>query len=142
MVIVCLLPSYIKKSCCRYLAALGKTRTAQIQRDARIGEAESRRDAGMKEAVANQERLKVRFENDTEIAKAKRDYEVKKADYDIEVSFNLYQLCNSFIAACRSNTSYCNRLSVAILISSVFPINLFCSLVENCIGCHRHFVNF
>ncbi|CAK8679976.1 flotillin-1-like [Clavelina lepadiformis] len=68
-----------------YLAALGKTRTAQVHRDAKIGEAESRRDAGIKEAIANQERLKVRYENDTEIAKAKRDYELKKAAYDIEV---------------------------------------------------------
>ena len=70
---------------CSYLAALGKTKTAQIHRDAKIGEAESKRDAGIKEAIANQERLKVRFENDTEIAKAKRDYELKKAAYDIEV---------------------------------------------------------
>ena len=69
----------------RYLAALGKTRTAQIHRDARIGEAESKRDAGIKEAIANQERLKVRYENDTEIAKAKRDFELKQAAYDIEV---------------------------------------------------------
>ena len=68
-----------------YLAALGKTRTAQVHRDARIGEAESKRDAGIKEAIANQERLKVKFENDTKIAEAKRDYELKKAAYDMEV---------------------------------------------------------
>ena len=68
-----------------YLAALGKTRTAQVHRDARIGEAESKRDAGIKEAIANQERLKVRYENDTKIAESKRDYELKKAAYDIEV---------------------------------------------------------
>ncbi|XP_002123705.2 flotillin-1-like [Ciona intestinalis] len=68
-----------------YLAALGQTRTAQVQRDAKIGEAESRRDAGIKEAIANQDRMKVRYENDTEIAKAKRDYDLKKAAYDIEV---------------------------------------------------------
>ena len=56
-----------------------------MQRDARIGEAISRRDAGIKEAIADQERLKVRYENDSEIAKAKRDFELKKAAYDMEV---------------------------------------------------------
>ena len=70
----------------RYLAALGKSRIAQVHRDAKIGEAKAKRDAGIKEAVANQERLKVRFQKDTEIAEAKRDYELKKAAYDIEVS--------------------------------------------------------
>jgi len=68
-----------------YLAALGKSRIAQVHRDAKIGEAKAKRDAGIKEAVANQERLKVRFQKDTEIAEAKRDYELKKAAYDIEV---------------------------------------------------------
>jgi len=58
-----------------------------VHRDARIGEAESKRDAGIKEAIANQERLKVRYENDTKIAESKRDYELKKAAYDIEVGY-------------------------------------------------------
>lgn len=68
-----------------YLAALGRSRTAQVHRDAKIGEAKAKRDAGIKEAIANQERLKVRYEKDTEIAQAKRDFELKKAAYDIEV---------------------------------------------------------
>jgi len=68
-----------------YLEALGKTRTAQVKRDARIGEAKARRDAGIKQAVADQERQKVRFEKDTEIALAKRDFDLKKAAYDMEV---------------------------------------------------------
>lgn len=38
--IVCLLQGYLK--------ALGKSRTAQVKRDARIGEAEARKDAGIK----------------------------------------------------------------------------------------------
>ena len=79
------------------MASLGKTRTAQIQRDARIGEAQSQRDAGIKEAIANQENLKARYENDTEIAKAKRDYEIKKAAYDIEVSFENLLAFSGFI---------------------------------------------
>ena len=76
----------------RYLEALGKTRTAQVKRDARIGEAKARRDAGIKQAVADQERQKVRFEKDTEIALAKRDFDLKKAAYDMEVFFLFLKL--------------------------------------------------
>jgi len=68
-----------------YLRALGMTRVAQIQRDAKVGESLSMRDAGIKEAIAHQERMKARYENDSEIEKAKRDYRLKKASYDVEV---------------------------------------------------------
>ena len=46
-------------------------------------------DAGIKQAVADQERQKVRFEKDTEIALAKRDFDLKKAAYDMEVFYFL-----------------------------------------------------
>ncbi|KAL7986335.1 hypothetical protein Chor_011501 [Crotalus horridus] len=69
-----------------YLHSLGKARTAQVQKDARIGEAEAKRDAGIKEAKAKQEKLSAQFLNDIEMAKAHRDYELKKATYDIEVN--------------------------------------------------------
>lgn len=68
-----------------YLKALGMPRTAQVKRDARIGEAEARRDAGIREALAEEQRLAARYVNDIEIAKAQRDFELKKAAYDQEV---------------------------------------------------------
>merc|ERR1719495_297345 len=68
-----------------YLKALGMARTAEVKRDARIGEAEARRDAQIKEAIAEEERMASRLLNDTEIAKSKRDFELKKAAYDVEV---------------------------------------------------------
>merc|ERR1711892_460814 len=68
-----------------YLKALGMARTAEVKRDARIGEAEAKRDAQIKEAIAEEERMASRLMNDTEIAKAKRDFELKKAAYDVEV---------------------------------------------------------
>merc|ERR1719297_68563 len=68
-----------------YLKALGLARTAEVKSDARIGEAEARRDAQIKEAIAEEERMASRLLNDTEIAKAKRDFELKKAAYDVEV---------------------------------------------------------
>ncbi|XP_005174846.1 flotillin-1 isoform X1 [Musca domestica] len=68
-----------------YLKSLGMARTAEVKRDARIGEAEARCDAQIKEAIAEEQRMASRFLNDTEIAKAQRDFEIKKAAYDVEV---------------------------------------------------------
>ncbi|CAG7659311.1 unnamed protein product [Allacma fusca] len=71
---------------CGYLQALGMARTAEVKRDARIGEAEAQRDGQIKEAIAEEERMAAKYLNDTEIAKAKRDFELKKAAYDLEVN--------------------------------------------------------
>lgn len=69
-----------------YLKSLGMSRIAQIQRDAKIGEAEAKRDAGIKQALAKKEQYKVKFENDSLVAQAKRDFQLKKFQYDKEVS--------------------------------------------------------
>lgn len=69
----------------KYLHSLGLGRTAEVKRDARIGEAESNRDAVMKEALADEMRLVARYGNDVCIAKAKRDYELLQAEYDQQV---------------------------------------------------------
>ena len=68
-----------------YLAALGQTRTAQVKRDARIGEAEARRDAGIKQASAEELKQASRYANETEVAKAARDYALQQAGFDQEV---------------------------------------------------------
>lgn len=68
-----------------YLKALGMARTAEVKRDARIGEADAKRDAQIKEAMAEEQRMAARLLNDAEIAKSKRDFELKKAAYDVEV---------------------------------------------------------
>ncbi|KAF8563661.1 Flotillin-2, partial [Paragonimus westermani] len=68
-----------------YLNSLGLARTAQVKCDARIGEAEARRDAGIREAEAEKQRVAGRLLNDIEIAKAKRDFELKNASYEKEV---------------------------------------------------------
>lgn len=56
-------------------------RTAEVKRDARIGEAEARCDAQIKEAIAEEQRMASRFLNDIEIAKAQRDFELKKVRF-------------------------------------------------------------
>lgn len=68
-----------------YLKSLGMARTAEVKRDARMGEAEARAEATIKEAIAEEQRMASKFLNDTEIAKAQRDFELKKAAYDVEV---------------------------------------------------------
>ncbi|XP_053200372.1 flotillin-1-like [Panonychus citri] len=68
-----------------YLKALGMARTAEVKRDARIGEAEAQRDSLIKEAEAEEEKMASKYLNDTEIAKAQKDFELKKAAYDNEV---------------------------------------------------------
>ncbi|KAI8779052.1 flotillin-1-like isoform X1 [Biomphalaria glabrata] len=68
-----------------YLMSLGKKRTEEVKRDARIGEAEARRDAGIKESIAEEKRMQARYVNDIEIAKSRRDFELKQAAYDMEV---------------------------------------------------------
>ncbi|BHF79934.1 Flotillin-like protein 1 [Sparganum proliferum] len=68
-----------------YLKALGQARTAQVKRDARIGEAEARRDAGIREAQAEDARIAGQLENEAQVAKAKRDLQLKQAACDKEV---------------------------------------------------------
>jgi flotillin len=50
------------------------------------GEAEAKKDSTIAEALAEEQRMQAKLVNDTEIARAKRDYELKKAGYDTEVS--------------------------------------------------------
>merc|ERR1711974_149914 len=69
-----------------YLASLGQARTAQVKRDALIGEAEAKRDSGIEDAKAEEQRMEAKLKNDTDIAMSKRDFELKKATYDTEVN--------------------------------------------------------
>jgi len=69
-----------------YLASLGQAQTAAVKKDALIGEAEAKRDATIAEALAEEQRMEAKLINDTEIAKSKKDFEMKKAAYDTEVN--------------------------------------------------------
>jgi flotillin len=62
-----------------YLNALGKRRTAEVKRDATIGEAEATRDAKIKSASALQEGERARLNANAEIAQAQRDFEIRQA---------------------------------------------------------------
>ena len=68
-----------------YLDALGKKRTAEVKRDAVIGEAQAQRDAMIKSATADQEGKTKRYEADVTIAQSLRDKETKQAEFDAAV---------------------------------------------------------
>ena len=50
-----------------YLKALGMARTAEVKRDARIGEAEANKDAQIETAIAEEQRLAAKLVNQTEV---------------------------------------------------------------------------
>ena len=80
-----ILPSPISKDDENYMESMGQARTAEVLRDARIGEAECNRDSLIQTALAEEKRMAAKFSNDTEIEQYKRNFEIKKASYDMEV---------------------------------------------------------
>ncbi len=71
-----------------YLDALGQKRTAEVKRDAAIGQAEAARDATIKSAQARQEGETAKYVAETRIAESQKSYAVQKAAYDQEVNQN------------------------------------------------------
>jgi flotillin len=69
-----------------YLDALGQARTAEVKRDATIGQANAARDATIKSAQARQEGETAKFAAETKIAESARDYEVQKAAYEQDIN--------------------------------------------------------
>ncbi|MCC6394241.1 MAG: flotillin family protein [Bryobacterales bacterium] len=68
-----------------YLNALGKRRTAEVKRDAIIGEAEATRDSKIRSAAAYQEGERAKINSEAEIAQVQRDYQIRQAQYSAEV---------------------------------------------------------
>ena len=69
-----------------YLDALGQARIAEVKRDATIGQANAQRDSTIQSARARQEGETAKFEAETKIAEAQKNYAVQKADYDAETN--------------------------------------------------------
>ena len=64
-----------------YLDALGRKRTAEVKRDARIGEANADRTASVAEAEARREAERARADADGSIAEAEKTRDVKMAQF-------------------------------------------------------------
>ena len=69
-----------------YLDALGQARTAEVKRDAAIGQALAARDATIKAAGARQEGETAKYQAETKIAESQKSFAVQKAAYDAEVN--------------------------------------------------------
>ena len=65
-----------------YLEALGKPRTAEVKRDAIIAQAEADRDSTIKSASARQAGDIAKFQAETQIAEAQKNFLLQKAGYD------------------------------------------------------------
>jgi flotillin len=63
------------------LEALGRKRTAEVKRDAEIGEAEAKRDATIRSETAVREGEVVKAEQERQIAQAEKDRDVAKQQY-------------------------------------------------------------
>jgi flotillin len=68
-----------------YLNALGKRRTAEVKRDATIGEAEATRDAKIRSSLALQDGERAKLDAEANIAQAQRDFQIRQAQYQAEV---------------------------------------------------------
>lgn len=69
-----------------YLESLGRAQTANVKRDADIGVAEANRDAGIREAECEKARMDTKYAADTKIANSRRQFEMQKANFDMEVN--------------------------------------------------------
>lgn len=68
-----------------YLNALGKRRTAEVKRDAIIGEADATRDSKIRSASAMQEGERAKLDSEGDVAQAQRDLQIRQAQYLAEV---------------------------------------------------------
>jgi flotillin len=69
-----------------YIEALGRTRIAEVRRDAEIGEAAAKRDARIQAARADQEAQTAEAESQAVTAEAHRQLAIKRAAIDTEVN--------------------------------------------------------
>jgi flotillin len=68
-----------------YLNALGRRRTAEVKRDAVVGEAEATRETKVRSAEAMREGERAKYNADASIAEAQRDFAMKQAQYQAEI---------------------------------------------------------
>jgi len=69
-----------------YLESLGKPRIAQVKAEAAVAEAEADKEAAIKAAHARKEGDVVKFQAETDVAAASRDYEIKRAEFQTAIN--------------------------------------------------------
>ena len=69
-----------------YLKAIGEKRTAEVKRDATIGQASSRMQGTCEAARADQVSKQAYFSNKIKEEASNRDYKLKQAEFDMEIN--------------------------------------------------------
>jgi len=69
-----------------YLASLGARRIAEVKRDATLAQAETERDAAIQASEYRKQGDIARLQAETELAKATRDFEMQRADFQSSVN--------------------------------------------------------
>ncbi len=69
-----------------YLNSLGLPRIAQVKRDAAIAQAEAEKDTIIQSSKARKEGDVVRYQVETEIASANKDFELKRSEFQLEIN--------------------------------------------------------
>ena len=75
-----------------YLTALGQPRIAQVKKDAAIAQAETDKEAAIKAAQARKDGDIAKLKAETEIAKANRDFEALRAEYQADINLSLIHI--------------------------------------------------
>ena len=70
-----------------YLASLGKSKIAEVKRDASVGVANAERDAGIREAECQKASMDIKFSADSKIEDSLRQYLTKKSEFETEVNY-------------------------------------------------------
>merc|ERR1711937_976115 len=68
-----------------YLTSIGKSRTAEVVKDANIGTTNAERDARIQEAICDQERNDAKMKADTNVDNAKRTFETTQAECETKI---------------------------------------------------------
>ena len=69
-----------------YLTSIGKSRTAEVVKDANIGTTNAERDARIQEAICDQERNDAKMKADTNVDNAKRTFETTQAECETRIN--------------------------------------------------------
>jgi flotillin len=69
-----------------YLESLARPQIARAKHDAAVAEAETEKDTAIKSAVARKEGDVAKLQAETEVAEATRDYEAKRAEFQVVVN--------------------------------------------------------
>ncbi len=69
-----------------YLVNLGRPKIAEIERSAVVAESEFNKDKVQKSAIYNMEAQTVKFDMDTKVAEANRDYNLKLQEYNAQIA--------------------------------------------------------